>query len=598
MKKIFIILFFYLFVFQSYSQKFPDVWENFSSSSFENNGNAYFQVFIDGEKKDNGTLVAMKNGECRGKVEETSVFPLTLENLFVYTLYSNETSENNISFQFYDPETCTIYNITETVDFVNDMIGDAMSPTILNGASESFVWNGTTENWNDVNNWENNIVPTDFKNVIINSSSVQPIINETISCFEHGNISGSKNTVCQRNLIADRWHYIGSPIKNATSKIFTENLPICDVYPKEISEADAVNGSIDNWTYINDETTLLSVGKGFGVWTTANTSFSFNGNLNTGDITINTYFSVEGWIFTSNPYPSAINWDHTSLDKSNITGAAYVWNGLQYLVRNGGIGSLTNGIIPANQGFFVQAITSGTFTFLNEARIHNNTAFYKKNENIVKNLLVFDLGNESVSDKTYISQNENATNDYDNYYDAHKLDNAENIPELYTMLDNITKYSINCFHDIEEISLCYKVAAEGYYKLTIDENSFDENIDVFLEDRQTNQLINLNDIQSYLFYSSVGEFTDRFKIKLNYTSMEIITSLFSSIYPNPAKDKLFVSGNVENANLKIYNLQGQLILEEVLTNDKAIDISKLALGFYTVKIQNKNDVFIEKFIKE
>ncbi len=71
-----------------------------------------------------------------------------------------------------------------------------------------------------------------------------------------------------------------------------------------------------------------------------------------------------------------------------------------------------------------------------------------------------------------------------------------------------------------------------------------------------------------------------------------------SIFPNPAKDKLFVSGNIENANLKIYNLQGQLILEEVLTNDKIIDISKLALGFYTVKIQNKNDVFIEKLVKE
>jgi len=71
-----------------------------------------------------------------------------------------------------------------------------------------------------------------------------------------------------------------------------------------------------------------------------------------------------------------------------------------------------------------------------------------------------------------------------------------------------------------------------------------------------------------------------------------------SIYPNPAKDKLFVSGNVENANLKIFNLQSQLVLEKVLTDDKAIDISKLEIGLYTVKIQTKNNIFINKLIKK
>ncbi len=69
------------------------------------------------------------------------------------------------------------------------------------------------------------------------------------------------------------------------------------------------------------------------------------------------------------------------------------------------------------------------------------------------------------------------------------------------------------------------------------------------------------------------------------------------IYPNPAKDKLFIKGNTENTNVKIYNLQGQLVLEKVL-NDKFIDISQLPTGLYTLKIQNKNNVFIEKLIKE
>jgi len=89
-------------------------------------------------------------------------------------------------------------------------------------------------------------------------------------------------------------------------------------------------------------------------------------------------------------------------------------------------------------------------------------------------------------------------------------------------------------------------------------------------------------------------------IQSGSTSGNIITSDYDNIfiYPNPIKNILFIKGNIKNANLKIYNLQGQLVLEKILDDKKEIDISKLEIGFYTVKIQNINNVFIEKLIKK
>ncbi len=86
---------------------------------------------------------------------------------------------------------------------------------------------------------------------------------------------------------------------------------------------------------------------------------------------------------------------------------------------------------------------------------------------------------------------------------------------------------------------------------------------------------------------------------LNTTNIENIVSEKMSIYPNPAKDKIFVNGSkIENSNMKIYNSQGQLVLETLLNGIRSIDISELSAGFYTIKIQNDNEIITRKLIKK
>ena len=57
----------------------------------------------------------------------------------------------------------------------------------------------------------------------------------------------------------------------------------------------------------------------------------------------------------------------------------------------------------------------------------------------------------------------------------------------------------------------------------------------------------------------------------------------TTIYPNPATDRLYISGEV--AKVSIYSLQGQLVHSAI--NKNTVDISSFAKGLYLVKVTNK-----------
>ncbi|MFZ4399584.1 MAG: T9SS type A sorting domain-containing protein [Bacteroidales bacterium] len=75
------------------------------------------------------------------------------------------------------------------------------------------------------------------------------------------------------------------------------------------------------------------------------------------------------------------------------------------------------------------------------------------------------------------------------------------------------------------------------------------------------------------------------------------------IYPNPASDKLCINlqptNELNNTTISIFNIQGQLLLNETVNTKKTeIDISQFARGIYVLKISNNNTLYFSKFIKE
>jgi hypothetical protein len=100
----------------------------------------------------------------------------------------------------------------------------------------------------------------------------------------------------------------------------------------------------------------------------------------------------------------------------------------------------------------------------------------------------------------------------------------------------------------------------------------------------TNLVHNCSDL-----FSSVNE--------LRKTKSELI------VFPNPAKDVLNVYliqfKNLQNNSISIYNIQGQLLLQQGIKQQQTeINISSYAKGIYIVKVINDDNPVVSKFIKE
>ena len=61
-----------------------------------------------------------------------------------------------------------------------------------------------------------------------------------------------------------------------------------------------------------------------------------------------------------------------------------------------------------------------------------------------------------------------------------------------------------------------------------------------------------------------------------------------NIYPNPATDNIYISNLFEKSIIKIYDIQGKLVLENKISNKEYVNISTLAKGIYQVKFEGNN----------
>ncbi len=87
----------------------------------------------------------------------------------------------------------------------------------------------------------------------------------------------------------------------------------------------------------------------------------------------------------------------------------------------------------------------------------------------------------------------------------------------------------------------------------------------------------------------------------NITDVAQTEDIPVKLYPNPARENLFVQVNEQDrgALLRIYDLTGHLLLSEQLQNRTTrIDISRLQKGFYLLRIDSRNKVVTHRFIRQ
>ncbi|MCD4695215.1 MAG: fibronectin type III domain-containing protein, partial [Bacteroidales bacterium] len=533
------------------------------------------------------------------------------ENLTVTSTSKQVTGLNGNTQYFYRVRAVNVSGVSANSNIISLYTYSSSSTTTWTG--------GASTAWNIAGNW-NTGIPGPGTDAIIASVANQPVVSinsfcddlnvnpganltidngvalnvggnvmlegdatGTSSLIESGGLVTTGTEKAQLYLTESRWHYVSSPMTNAVANVFF------DIY---LMYWDEVNGQ---WLYIENTATSLTPGKGYSAWTDpiylGNTTVTYTGgNFNQGPVNIPvTYSGGDGWNLAGNPYPSAVDWDDASWVKTNLDAAIYVWDGVQYLVWNGSVGALTDGIIPAFQSFYTKASAANPVLQVNDAaRVHGPTP-YKGSE--VGNLIEVHAYGNGLSDVAYIHFNENSTAGFDSEFDAFKLFGIEEAPQIFSQVgeENLAINTLPEFDPGMVIPMGFKLGVDAEYSIRINNlSSFEFPITIIIEDLMTGNMIEMNGDNEYTFTASKEDGPDRFVMHF----MSFLTDVDDNspiknlkVYSN--KQSIYIKNlatEFTEGDVFVYNIAGQEIVNSKLQN---VPINRIDLttepGYYIVK---------------
>lgn len=88
----------------------------------------------------------------------------------------------------------------------------------------------------------------------------------------------------------------------------------------------------------------------------------------------------------------------------------------------------------------------------------------------------------------------------------------------------------------------------------------------------------------------------------NVVSIKFERNNSTYLFPNPAKEKLIITTDLGEAQIEIYNINGQLVhlSNQVIEGQLDLDISNFQAGIYFLRMKNKigNILFTDRFVKK
>jgi len=522
------------------------------------------------------------------------------------------------------------FNIIPGVHFVNGRI----TPSLGSGESR---WNGTGS-WNTASNWSNGI-PGDSTNAIIetgnvtvfstaisNALTINPgcVINispgfsltanrnytnngrlnllsdatGTGSFIVIGSVSGSGVNNFHRYLdfTSNPGCFISSPITAATTSVFGSN------------PAESYTESSASWMTLPAGNNLDS-GKGYRVSGSVPATFTYTGPFTTGDVQMgNLSYTAGGNSVTrglnllGNPYPSAIQLEQGTWNRTNLDKSIYVLDGYKYVCWNGSIGSLKDGIIPAMQGFFVKANAAGaSLTIPAGARLHDNQPFYKTTEAVsnVISMRIENIADTNHFDEAFVHVLSGSTTGFDNEHDAYLIPGNSSYPHICTKASDQSLLSINTQPDFTEVPVEFTVGSAGSYKITFGNiETFNSNQALYFEDKSTNSAINIRNTGVFVFSSDGSSGTGRFV--LHFQEVGINEYSTNNLFVWSTGHTIYISaktGILHIDQLDIMNMTGQCVISSANLNLPAtIQQDNLSNGLYILKIKTRDGICVQKVL--
>jgi hypothetical protein len=340
------------------------------------------------------------------------------------------------------------------------------------------------------------------------------------------------------------------------------------------------------------------------------TTYTFTGNLNTGDISIPVVGHSGAVTYTynliPNPYPSAINWAASSsgwILPNGTGGTCYIWSatGGNYIsLSNAG-----NAFIPAGQSFLVmiQDANNSYLAIKNAARVHSDQSFYKSRE-IAENHLKIAASSNSYYDETVIGFEAGTTSGFDLQLDGMKLAGLADAPQLCTRSGDF-KFSINILplaNNEVVVPLDFETQYSGEVTFTASGmESFNPLTTLYLEDKTLNKMVNLRTEPVYTFSYQSGSAADRFVLHFNgVTGIKEFTTIQGKAFLSNGRICLDVpSMQGHPAVITVYDMLGQVIRSQEKVMDGIISIeAPLAQGVFVVSVTSEGRSFVTKIINK
>lgn len=443
------------------------------------------------------------------------------------------------------------------------------------------TWNGSvSDNWHESENWEFG-VPTIEHTVLIPSGS-KVALNSTATCYAI-EISGTATLNIKQDgaLSVTQKIYMkenesGTPSLVDNNKVTTEGVIFEKQLPKWNTKLlsnptsgenslhlDNVsiykhNESEDIFRYTGKKITLNSTQAGMFFNLNEDAKIIFSGNIPADkyDVSVtkspDENFITTGLNLIGNPFTAKLNIKKVMeanmqtdvlagqvMQMVNKQTEGFYFHDYTYhtLVGEVGTENYANNEIGVGEAFFVKAKKNGNITLTKDMVNAENAK--RSDENV--QLLKMSIKDNSSYNETLLAFTENATEEYDDYYDAEKVDNWYHNLFLYS-LANAEKRAINAVSPInyEEtrtypIGFSTQQAGEHTIVLNAKEN-FGSDVKIYLNDKKTNQTIDFDKTTSYTFnVEAEGEYNSRFEIFIKSNAPEYCTwtGAVSDVWENP-----------------------------------------------------------------
>lgn len=568
---------------------------------------------------------------------------LTASNTLPATVF---TTFNNLTLQSGTTTLGSNINIAGTLTLAGNGSLNASSYAVSYGTTGSLAYQGSSAQTAAVNEFPTSNGPVNL--YIKNSSGVDFALQRIVS----GNMIIDSNAVCRINTCgqltvsetltnnAGNGGLVIESTSSGTGSLIhnTNNVPM--TIQRFVSGFDYTSGTLSNkkyhcvsvplvpannslsglfmGSYLYDynpstnafipwsapTTTPMDETEGFMIFypNSSGNTYAFAGEANNGSFSCNTAAATpgdSGFYLVPNPYPSAIDWNASSgWTKTNLNNTIWIWNSTSqnYAVWNGTVG-INEGspYIPVGQSFFVQSNgDSPELIMNNNARLHNNTAFFK-NQIFMPSCLVLQAETHSGSDETMM------------YFDiagtpAEKIIGFNGSPKLYCY-SGFQKLSIQSLPELTlpcSVDVGFEMTSDSLVTISAKGmDGFDTDICIILEDLLTGQLIDLRTHPVFTFTHQTSNPKNRFRVHFsNLTNNITFIEHSYKIYNTDQYIVLDIPSLVgKEAMIEILDLTGRLLWTSEMTLEHCSLIPQPDVqGIVLVRVTGSTGIFTSRLL--